>query len=118
MIIEKFIYSPRFFMLKGGSKMVTKEQVMEALKNVYDPEIGVSVVDLGLIYDVKVEDEKVYVKMTLTTIGCPLALVIPRQVEDAIRKLGVKDVEVELTFDPPWNPSMMSEELRKRFGFE
>jgi len=44
--------------------------------------------------------------------------VIPRQVEDAIRKLGVKDVEVELTFDPPWNPSMMSEELRKRFGFE
>jgi len=98
--------------------MLTKEQVMEALKNVYDPELGVSVVDLGLIYDVKVEDEKVYVKMTLTTVGCPLALVIPRQVEDAVKKLGAKEVEVELTFDPPWNPSMMSKELRKRFGFE
>jgi len=105
-------------MLKGGFKMVTKDQVMEALKKVYDPELGVSVVDLGLIYDVKVENEKVYVKMTLTTVGCPLALVIPRQVENAVRELGVKNVEVELTFDPPWNPSMMSEELRKRFGIE
>jgi len=100
------------------SILLTKEQIIEALKKVYDWEVGANIVDLGLIYDIKIEDDdKVYVKMTLTAIGCPLQAMFVQQVEAAIRSLGAKDVVVELTFDPPWNPSMMSDELKRRFGY-
>ncbi len=97
---------------------VTKETIMEALKNVIDYEIGIDVVRLGLIYDVQVKDDgNVYVKMTLTTPMCPLGPMIMSDVERTVREVeGVKDVEVELTFDPPWTPEMMDPEVRKAMG--
>lgn len=97
---------------------VTKEIVLEKLKEVIDPEIGVDVVNLGLIYEVEVRpDRTVYVKMTMTTPGCPLTMWILRAVEDKILEIpGVKDAEIELTFDPPWTPDRISDEYRKRLG--
>lgn len=76
-------------------------------------------VDLGLIYEVKVKDEgKVYVKMTLTAPGCPLHAFITQNVKNEVERLdGVKEAEVELIFDPPWTPERMSEALKKRFGY-
>nr|WP_269433404.1 iron-sulfur cluster assembly protein [Limnochorda pilosa] len=87
----------------------------EALKVVIDPELGLNVVDLGLIYGVDVNDEgKVSVRMTLTTPGCPLYATLNEQVEAAVRPLpGVRTVETELVWDPPWNPDMMSEEAKR-----
>ncbi len=98
--------------------MVNEEEVWNALKTIVDPEIGANLVDLGLIYEVKVEEgKKVYVKMTLTVPGCPLMNVLPAQVEEQLKKIeGVEDVRVELTFDPPWSPDRMSKELKELYG--
>ena len=97
---------------------VTAEEVYQALKTVYDPEIPVNVVDLGLIYDVQVsEDSNVFVQMTLTFPGCGMGPHIAQQAEWAIQDLdGVEEVEIELTFDPPWSPEMISEEARMMLG--
>lgn len=96
---------------------MTEEKVWEALKGCYDPEIPVNIVDLGLVYEVKVEDGDVRVKMTMTAPGCPLSAWIARQAEDAVRSLeGVKDVHVELVWDPPWTPDRMSEEAKRTLG--
>jgi len=97
---------------------ITEEVVREKLKEVIDPEIGVDVVNLGLIYDIKVRpDRTVYVKMTMTTPGCPLTMWILRAVEEKVLEIpGVKDAEIELTFDPPWTPDMISPEYKKRLG--
>jgi FeS assembly SUF system protein len=94
-------------------------EVLAAVRSVYDPEIPVNIHDLGLIYELKVyPDRSVYVKMTLTTVGCPAAEFIPSQVGDTIRTVpGVKDVRVELTFDPPYHRDMMSEAARLELGF-
>ncbi|PUA31541.1 MAG: hypothetical protein B7O98_09125 [Zestosphaera tikiterensis] len=94
-----------------------RAKIVEALKNVYDPEIPVNVWDLGLIYELNVDDTgEVYVLMTLTAPACPIAQSIVSYVEDAIRSVeGVKDVKVELTFDPPWNPKRMTQEGREAF---
>lgn len=98
---------------------ITKEQVMEALRGVHDPEIPVNVVDLGLIYDVQVNDGKVHVKMTLTAPGCPMARFIAQQAEWAVAGLeGVENVEMELVWDPPWSPERISPEGRKALGME
>lgn len=99
--------------------MATREEVMVKLKSIPDPELGISIVDLGLIYGVEVDRKnKVTVRMTLTTIGCPLFSLIADPVKAAVRELPeVKDVEVELTFDPPWNPEKMSEEGKIQLGF-
>jgi len=93
-----------------------REKVLNVLKSVRDPEIGASIVDLGLIYDVKVENDKVKVLMTLTSIGCPLASFIISEVESKLKQAGFKEVEVKLTFDPPWTPERMSKQLRKKLG--
>ena len=101
--------------------MVKKQEIIEALKNVYDPEIPVSVVDLGLIYDIKVDEDNgtVFVKMTLTAPGCPMASFIMGDVEMVIRELeGVKEVKVELTYDPPWSSDLMSSDAKKNLGYE
>ncbi|AEH50405.1 protein of unknown function DUF59 [Pseudothermotoga thermarum DSM 5069] len=97
--------------------MVTKEQVYEALKDVIDFELGLDIVSLGLVYDVQVDQEgNVSITMTMTSPACPLAGMILEQAEDRVRQIeGVKDVKINLTFDPPWTPDRMSEELRKRF---
>ncbi|NPA75727.1 MAG: metal-sulfur cluster assembly factor [Euryarchaeota archaeon] len=99
--------------------MVSEEEVWNALREVVDPEIGANLVDLGLIYEVRVDNGKdVYVKMTLTVPGCPLMTVIPAQVEERIKEIdGVDKVTVQLTFDPPWTPDRMSKELRELYGW-
>ncbi len=98
--------------------VITSEEVYEALKTVYDPEIPVNVVDLGLVYDVQVsEDSNVFVQMTLTFPGCGMGPHIAQQAEWAIQDLdGVEEVEIELTFDPPWSPDLISEEARAQLG--
>jgi len=100
--------------------MITKKQVEAVLKTIPDPEIGVSIWDLGLIYDVTVEGKsgRVKILMTLTTIGCPLFDLIAGPVREAVGKIReVKTVDVELTFDPPWNSDRMSDEAKAQLGF-
>jgi FeS assembly SUF system protein len=100
------------------AQTVSQEEIYEALKSVYDPEIPVNVVDLGLVYDVQVnENNDVYVQMTLTFPGCGMGPHIAQQAEWAIQDVeGVEDVQIELTFDPPWSPELISEEARASLG--
>ncbi len=100
------------------AQTVASEDVIEVLKSVYDPEIPVNVVDLGLIYDVQVSEENnVYVQMTLTFPGCSMGPHIAQQAEWAIQDIeGVEDVEIELVFDPPWSPDLISGEARAQLG--
>ncbi|MFV0301961.1 MAG: SUF system Fe-S cluster assembly protein [Paracoccus sp. (in: a-proteobacteria)] len=95
------------------------EQVVEACKTVYDPEIPVNIFDLGLIYTIEIDQENaVNVVMTLTAPGCPVAGEMPGWVADAIEPLpGVKQVDVAMTFDPQWGMDMMSDEARLELGF-
>ena len=90
------------------------DDIIAALKTVYDPEIPVDIYELGLIYKVDISDDRdVVVDMTLTAPGCPVAGTMPVMVEDAVRTVeGVGDVRVNMTFDPPWDPSRMSDEAR------
>ena len=92
---------------------------MKVLKTIYDPEIPVDIYELGLIYDVFVnEDNNVKVIMTLTTPNCPVADSLPKEVEDKVKSLSeVTDAKVELTFEPPWNRDLMSEEAKLELGF-
>ena len=92
---------------------INEEEVWEALKAVTDPEIGIDVVNLGLVYDLKVEDSTVKVLMTLTSMGCPASGLIEFQAKEAVGTVdNVKDVVVDFTFDPPWGPDKMTEEGR------
>jgi FeS assembly SUF system protein len=95
-----------------------KESIVAVLKTVYDPEIPVDIYEMGLIYDVDLRDGgAVYVRMTLTSPMCPVAEILPPEVEAKVRSVeGVNDVELELVWDPPWNPSMMSEAARLELG--
>ena len=97
---------------------LSKELILEKLKEVVDPEIGIDVVNLGLIYEIDIRpDNTVYVKMTMTTPGCPLTMWLLRAVEEKVLEIpGVKDAEIELTFDPPWTPDRISEEYKKKLG--
>lgn len=93
------------------------EQVLEVLREVFDPEIPVNVVDLGLVYAINIQPERVDVKMTLTALGCPMAGEFMTDVRDQLLTLpGVKDAGVELVYDPPWTPDRMSEEARWDLG--
>ncbi len=96
-----------------------KDQVVMALKEVYDPEIPVDVYELGLIYDIKIFPvNNVYLLMTLTSPSCPSAGTIPGEIEQKVREIaGVNDVSVELTFDPPYTTEMMSEVAKLELGF-
>ena len=95
------------------------EKIVKVLKTIYDPEIPVDIYELGLIYDVFVnEDNNVKVIMTLTTPNCPVADSLPLEVEERVKSLPeVTDAKVELTFDPPWNKDLMSEEAKLELGF-
>lgn len=96
-----------------------RDRIEAVLKTVFDPEIPVNIWELGLVYDVKAEaDGKVKVTMTLTAPACPVAGDIVREVEEKVNALeGVTDTHVHLTFDPPWNKEMMSEEAKLELGF-
>lgn len=99
--------------------MVTEEQVLKALKNCYDPEIPINIVDLGLIYDIRINDGQVQVKMTLTARGCPMHSSIKQCAVEHLQAIpGVNDVEVEFVWDPPWNRDMISEEGKKTLGLK
>jgi FeS assembly SUF system protein len=95
-----------------------REGVLEALKTCYDPEIPYNIVDLGLIYDLQISDEGyVFVKMTVTTPACPVGPWLEDQVREAVLSVpGVKDVVVQIVFDPPWTPDKMSEQARRDLG--
>lgn len=94
------------------------EKIVKVLKSIYDPEIPVDIYELGLIYDVFVnEDNDVKILMTLTTPNCPVAETLPVEVEDKVKSLKmVNDAEVEITFDPPWTQDLMSEEAKLELG--
>ena len=92
--------------------MVKKSEVIKKLKECYDPEIPINIVDLGLIYDVKVNENKVKIKMTLTNPFCPMGNFIINDVEEKVKSIkGVSDVKVELVWDPPWTPDRMKKKL-------
>jgi FeS assembly SUF system protein len=97
----------------------TEKDIFNVLKTIYDPEIPVNIYDLGLIYDVEVDDyDNVDIKMTLTAPNCPVADNILRDVRDKVAEIeGVNKVTVDLTFDPPWDKSMMSEQAKLELGF-
>jgi len=97
--------------------MVTPEQVYETLRTCYDPEIPVNIVDLGLIYEVTVNEDNVNVVMTLTARGCPLHSLISQDVRTRLAAIpGVKSVNVQVVWDPPWDPSRLSEAAKKMLG--
>jgi len=101
------------------SATITEERVWDTLKKVVDPEIQVNLVDLGLIYEVKVDDKNVHVKMTLTTPGCPMSRFIAMQAQTAVSEMeGVDKAEVELVWDPPWTPNRITPEGRKALGLD
>ncbi|MBL6654959.1 MAG: SUF system Fe-S cluster assembly protein [Flavobacteriaceae bacterium] len=95
------------------------EKIVKELKSIFDPEIPVDIYELGLIYDVFVnEDNEVKILMTLTTPNCPVAETLPQEVEEKIKSIDeVKTAEVEITFDPPWTKDLMSEEAKLELGF-
>ena len=98
-------------------RVVTREEVITILKDCYDPEIPINVWDLGLVYDINIQDGDVGIKMTLTAPGCMMGGMIAEDVKAKLKKLnGVKDAKVDLVFDPPWSPDKMSEEAKAQMG--
>lgn len=105
-------------MLTDEQMQELADQVVEVLRNIYDPEIPVNIYDLGLVYDLKVSDHgEVEILMTLTSPNCPVAETLPTEVQEKVRTLDVvTDVKVQITFDPPWHKDMMSEEAKLELG--
>ena len=98
--------------------MVTREDVIEALRQVEDPELGMDIVDLGLLYDVEVDDANVKVTHSLTSMGCPVGPMIQEDIQNVASALpGVENVEVELVWEPPWTPERMSDDAKFILGF-
>jgi metal-sulfur cluster biosynthetic enzyme len=94
-----------------------RDEIMAALKQVNDPELGINVVDLGLIYEVDIRGDTVHVEYTLTTMGCPIGPLIEQQIQQVIEPIeGVKNVDAEMTLTPPWTPDKMSEEAKAALG--
>lgn len=109
-VVEKMIVT---------NKMELEKKIITVLKTIFDPEIPVNIFDLGLIYEVKVaEDFKVEIVMTLTAPNCPVAESMPNEVHEKVKAIeGIKDVHIEMTFEPPWDKDMMSEEAQLDLGF-
>jgi metal-sulfur cluster biosynthetic enzyme len=98
--------------------MVTRDEVIEALRQVEDPELGMDIVDLGLLYDVEVDDSTVKVTHSLTSMGCPVGPMIQEDIQTVTSALeGVENVEVELVWEPPWTPERMSDDAKFILGF-
>ena len=101
-----------------SSMQVTKDDVIEAMRGVEDPELGMDIVDLGLLYDVDVAGSKVKVTHSLTSMGCPAGPLIQQNIEEVVRAMPeVEEVETELTWDPPWTPDKMSDDAKFILGF-
>lgn len=100
-------------------KKISKDKIIEVLRKIYDPEIPINIIDLGLIYEIRIKNNNIYIKMTLTTVGCPLWRLIVKQVENIVKSIeGVKDVKVDLVWDPPWTLDRISPEVRKELGLD
>ena len=98
--------------------MVMREDVFDALRVVEDPELGMDIVELGLLYDAEVEGVKVKVLYSLTSLGCPVGPLIEQQIREVVESMpGVEEVEAELTWDPPWSPERMSDDAKFILGF-
>jgi metal-sulfur cluster biosynthetic enzyme len=95
-----------------------RDQVLQALTNVHDPELGINIVDLGLVYGVEVEGDTVHIRYTLTTMGCPIGPLIEAEIQQFVSGVqGIHNVEAEMVLRPPWTPEMMSEEAKAALGF-
>ena len=116
--VDNFL-SPSAKEEQAPEEMTLPEKVIDALRQIYDPEIPVNIYDLGLIYNVEVdENKKALITMTLTTPHCPVAETMPQEVElRASYVEGIQDAEVRVVWDPPWDPSKMSEEAKLELGF-
>ena len=96
---------------------VSKEKIMEVLKTCFDPEIPINIVDLGLIYGIDIKDGKVYVTMTLTSLGCPLSSFLEQDIKTKVGDASdAKGIEINLVWDPPWSPERMTKEARQALG--
>jgi metal-sulfur cluster biosynthetic enzyme len=110
--------APEVAEASNGEGGLTREQVLEALKEVHDPELGINIVDLGLVYEVRVEEDTVHIEYTLTTMGCPIGPLIEAQMQELLSGVhGVENVEAEMVLRPPWTPEMMSEEAKAALGY-
>lgn len=100
--------------------MVTESDIIEGLREIYDPELHYNIYDLGLVYDIRIdEDRAVKIMMTLTTPMCPIGPMVTAQIEELLSLMpGVTDVDVEFTFDPPWTPEKMTDEARADLGLD
>jgi metal-sulfur cluster biosynthetic enzyme len=97
--------------------MPDQETIYAALKQIYDPEVGINIVDMGLIYSLDIEDNKVDLTMTLTSPGCPVGPQILGQIDSTIKALdNVQDVDIKVVWSPPWSPDMLSEEAKDQLG--
>ncbi len=97
--------------------MVTEQEVIETLKECYDPEIPINIVDLGLVYETKIKQDKVYVKMTLTSPFCPMSSFIQSDIKNKLENLdGVNEAEVEIVWEPPWTPDKVSDAAKAQLG--
>jgi metal-sulfur cluster biosynthetic enzyme len=104
---------------KRRESMITEQNVREALKECYDPEIPLNVLDLGLIYNIRLDNNAIEIDMTLTAPGCPMHTMISKGIEEKVRQIdGVNDVKVNVIWDPPWTPERISEEGKKILGYE
>ena len=103
----------------NGDGAVTEQAILDALKHVVDPELGINIVDLGLVYEVDVsEDGTIHIEYTLTTMGCPIGPLIEHQMQSFLESVpGVSSVEAEMVLRPPWTPEMMSEEAKAALGY-
>jgi metal-sulfur cluster biosynthetic enzyme len=99
--------------------MITEEEVLNVMRGIIDPELGINVVDLGLVYGTKIEDGRIRISMTMTTPACPMHSAITQEARELLMEEleEVEDVKVDLVWDPPWNPVMMSEHAKEQLGF-
>lgn len=97
--------------------MIPQDNIEEALKTIIDPELHINIVDLGLIYNIEIQGGNVKITMTLTTPGCPLSYVFEEWIPDAVKKVeGVENVEIDLVWEPPWDPDKMSDDIKEELG--
>jgi metal-sulfur cluster biosynthetic enzyme len=100
-----------------GGEDPSRDAVLEALRNVFDPELGINIVDLGLVYEVEIKDGEVDITYSLTTMGCPIGPMIEEQMQGFLAGVpGVKEVRAEMVLRPPWSPDMMSDEAKAALG--